>query len=1129
MKQIKTSLYSLIILGLIFFPSYSSPYNLTTYSNSNEIGATNENIPLSSQTKKKWTVMVYLDGDNNLEEAAINDLNEMEMIGSSSEVDIVVQFDRINGYDDSNGDLKETYRYYVEKDTSQTEIGNPVDVLGEVNMGSSISLESFIIWSQTNYPSENYALILWDHGSGPMWGPYLGGICWDDTDDQDFLTQDEIASAISGKNIDLLGMDACLMGSAEVIFGLHEYVDVFVASEENEPGDGWAYDIFLQELISNPSMSAETLGQVIVQGYYDFYLPYIPYGWEVTQSALQADKIANVVQSLSSLAGDLIDQISGFRSSIETIRSSLHNYGDSPYIDLYEFLDKLEEESILPTEIAFIKSSIESAVILSKYTGSLSESHGITIYFPKIAEDFSNIYTTSRFGQDTLWDEFLLSYYSAPVGDDQFEENDLLIDAKRIRFKEYVGLICNDTDYYKFNVSAGDELSVSLEYTHVIDVSDLNLFLYAENESLIEFSSTQTSSELVSWVVDSNQTVSVKINNTYGNGYMSMYSLSASIPIEDDMFDVGDGNNNFTTATELNNDLLDNNETFSDLVCINPDYYNFSLFEISADIRDAYVTVELEYIATEGFLGLDIILIRSSTKTVIQSINTPDDNAIAKFTAENYVGFDYYIIVSNYENNSNYNLSVFLDYELDDQFDNKTFDNDFLSLSADIPRSNQIYYDLVCIDDDFYNISLVENEWLNVSIFFKNSMGDLDLYLYGPHSNLSSEFASLSSSYFWEDNEMITFRCPENGTYAIQVYPREMNLNYNMSIIVNETGISNDVYDTSNNHWDQLENFPEITVNSVLPDLAAWDDDYYNITLDKNEKIVISAIYDGSEGTLAISLYDISGNEILTQFNHLYYSAVDEETYIIKIIPLQRISEYILMVVDEPDLSVDFSSTLTSSLEVELTELVDLTGTVDLNFYVDYFIWDFGDGSHYLGTNANLTHLYDEPGHYPVSLTVWTKYGKGMKYTEYVDVFSTPEDGFLIYLNGTNPLSNSTFTIYWEPITNAQTLSIYYTVSNSTPVEDWALLQEDSSGNGISITLTMPQSGKYYFVVKYSNPFGTAVSEVLLVEIQLDSGTDTGGGDIGLLDFIPGFNSLIMVSSCFAVCLYLILNQKKRE
>ena len=62
--------------------------------------------------------MVYLDADCNLEGAGIDDVNEMEMIGSDANINIVVQIDRIPGYDASNGDWTGCRRYYITKDYS---------------------------------------------------------------------------------------------------------------------------------------------------------------------------------------------------------------------------------------------------------------------------------------------------------------------------------------------------------------------------------------------------------------------------------------------------------------------------------------------------------------------------------------------------------------------------------------------------------------------------------------------------------------------------------------------------------------------------------------------------------------------------------------------------------------------------------------------------------------------------------------------------------------------------------------------------------------------------------------------------------------------------------------------------
>jgi C1A family cysteine protease len=60
--------------------------------------------------ESSWTFMIYLDGDNNLESAAIDDFMEMSSVGSTSDVNIVVQFDRIPGYVSSYDDWTDCWR-----------------------------------------------------------------------------------------------------------------------------------------------------------------------------------------------------------------------------------------------------------------------------------------------------------------------------------------------------------------------------------------------------------------------------------------------------------------------------------------------------------------------------------------------------------------------------------------------------------------------------------------------------------------------------------------------------------------------------------------------------------------------------------------------------------------------------------------------------------------------------------------------------------------------------------------------------------------------------------------------------------------------------------------------------------
>jgi len=208
--------------------------------------------------------MIYLDADNNLESAGINDINEMEMVGSTTEVNIVVQADRVpysvlaannEGYADdiSNGNWTNTRRYYITQDYDPYIINSQlVSNLGELNMGDPQTLVDFANWAVTNYPAKKYLLVIWNHGGGFRSPAYTTkDIAWDDTSGGDKITMPELEYALSaisvqmGKNIDIVGMDACLMAMTEVAYQIKNHADILVASEENEPGDGWPYDTIL--------------------------------------------------------------------------------------------------------------------------------------------------------------------------------------------------------------------------------------------------------------------------------------------------------------------------------------------------------------------------------------------------------------------------------------------------------------------------------------------------------------------------------------------------------------------------------------------------------------------------------------------------------------------------------------------------------------------------------------------------------------------------------------------------------------------------------------------------------------------------------------------------------------------
>ena len=149
----------------------------------------------------EWTVMIYLDADNNLESAGINDINEMEMVGSTTEVNIVVQADRIPGYDISNSDWTNTRRYYITQDSDPMRINSQFNDLNELNMGDPKTLVDFASWAVTEYPAEKYLLVIWNHGGGFRAPAYTTrDIAWDDTNGKDKITMPELEYALSAIN-----------------------------------------------------------------------------------------------------------------------------------------------------------------------------------------------------------------------------------------------------------------------------------------------------------------------------------------------------------------------------------------------------------------------------------------------------------------------------------------------------------------------------------------------------------------------------------------------------------------------------------------------------------------------------------------------------------------------------------------------------------------------------------------------------------------------------------------------------------------------------------------------------------------------------------------------------------------
>lgn len=447
---------------------------------SSESAQSNEPMPTlsaSGPSDQTWTVMLYQDADDKiLEEDIFLDLNEAERIGSSDNVQIVAQLDRFSGGFAGDGNWSGTHRYYITRDDDlQTISSELVEDLGEVNMADSQTLVDFVVWAAENYPADKYVLIMSDHGIG-----WPGG--WSDPDPSTPTDNSLPMTGALGNNLylmeidqalaeiraqtgidqfELIGMDACLMGGAEIFAALAPHARYAVASQEVEPALGWAYAGFLEELAINPGINGGDLGRLIVDSYIRDDQRILdpearagllgggnPLGGlfglfggasttspeqlvrqmeqNITLTAVDLAQIPALVDSINnlslSLSNDNQQMIAQNRTRAQSFTSVFGSNVPPSYIDLGHFAQLLAQNSsnsAVNQAVNDVLAAIDQAVIAERHGPNKPGSTGVSIYFPNsqlygnpITGPQSYTAVADTFTNASLWDDFLAFHYT---------------------------------------------------------------------------------------------------------------------------------------------------------------------------------------------------------------------------------------------------------------------------------------------------------------------------------------------------------------------------------------------------------------------------------------------------------------------------------------------------------------------------------------------------------------------------------------------------------------------------------------------------------------------------------------------------------------------------------------------
>ena len=533
--------------------------------------------------KAKWTVMIYMNADNDLERFGLRDFLEMSKVDNSKDVNILVQMDRTPNYSAEYGDWTQTLRFKISKNMVPTKEQSIMD-LGETNMGDPSTLTNFLTWSIQNYPAEKYILIIWDHGDGWKYNEasttnkklertylqdyksalaanenlkyklafkkanlmqsqlaalksdqkkltsdlnstaqkitilpdelkekvtsssnfsnlyssfkdftsnnfeniplnqlsfidkysntlknvLLNNIKMEniqqkievpnsidtaitelevrnlkmgsfeanpvkavshDNSDNDVLYNKEMHDALPDKIVNIIGFDACLMSMIETGYTLRGKADFLIGSEDLEPGNGWNYTLWLENLVENPQMQPLELSKSIVDNYGKVY----QYQNEVTLSAIDLTLVQKLADLLNNFTITMINKMTNEQNNITLARGNCQKYATDfasiHSVDLslflYHFNSKTSDIS-LKNQCIQLRSLINLLVIANFHSddrcfepeGISYGSFGLAIYFPKRKDYFDSAYTDGNsyfpveFVKDNSWDNFLQSYFS---------------------------------------------------------------------------------------------------------------------------------------------------------------------------------------------------------------------------------------------------------------------------------------------------------------------------------------------------------------------------------------------------------------------------------------------------------------------------------------------------------------------------------------------------------------------------------------------------------------------------------------------------------------------------------------------------------------------------------------------
>lgn len=397
--------------------------------------------------KYEWLVFVFMNGVNDLGvlNFSKNDINEMEMVGSTDKVAVVVESNKIDRDSNKFASFSDgAVTYFVTKDNS-----NSKDIVSKVIAqtpdGDMGSYKHFAISAQKaikRFKPDKLLVIIWNHGNGYF------GISYDDVSGNS-ISVPQLKSALKsisktyGKKVDIFAMDACLMQMAEVVGELKDEAKYIVASEEMIPGAGYPYDDILN--LMNKTSDIKSVARGMVDVYDSAYSSskMTAFGRyndkSTTLSAVDASKYDEFISAFNRWIEKAINSddfktitdksvtenafffLNGEQRETIDMGGSMNTQTENIMTRTTDLVDYLKNAraKMKDTELISLTDNLINVItkklVISQKGGDYQNStglsykdrtYGLAIYLPSLRYDSSR-YEALNFSKVSLWDEFV--------------------------------------------------------------------------------------------------------------------------------------------------------------------------------------------------------------------------------------------------------------------------------------------------------------------------------------------------------------------------------------------------------------------------------------------------------------------------------------------------------------------------------------------------------------------------------------------------------------------------------------------------------------------------------------------------------------------------------------------------